>query len=76
MENYFSTRFAKQHICITHRHRQHCGDGQRGKGVGAEWRRAHGENEDISNSVNNKDKEKNDITMLFTSNTSMWLWFF
>ena len=31
---------AKEHICITHRHRQQCGDGQREGGT--EWRRAKG----------------------------------
>ena len=32
----------KKNICITHRHRQQCGDGQREGGAGAGWRQASG----------------------------------
>ena len=28
----------KEQICMTHRHKQQCGDGQRGRGAGAGWR--------------------------------------
>ena len=49
---------AVEHICITHRHRQQCGDGQRKgeleAGGGAKW----GGYGDICNNVNNKN-EKN-----------------
>ena len=41
---------AKEHVCITHRRRQQCGDGQREEEVW--W------NRDICNIINNKNKEK------------------
>ena len=45
---------AKEHICITHRHRQQCGDGQREEGeVGKGC-----ENRDICKSVDNKNTVK------------------
>ena len=54
---------AKELICITCRHRQQFGDGQRGgQGevgggeMGGGWQK--GENGDICNGVNNKNKEK------------------
>ena len=34
---------SKEHICIIHRHRQQCGDGQQEGGVEAEWRWAKGD---------------------------------
>ena len=46
----------REHICMTHRHRQQCRDIQRGQGAG--WRGKWRKTEDISNSVNHKNKEK------------------
>ena len=50
---------AKEHICITHRHRQWCGDGQReGEWGWVEVGKGAGKNGDICNSVDDKNKEK------------------
>ena len=50
---------AKEHICMTRRHRQQCGGGQReGEGeLGTGGQR--GGNGGICNYINNKNKEKN-----------------
>ena len=48
-------RLAKQHICMTHRHRQQCGDGQRAGGGGQRQGVGNG---DTCNSANNKNKVK------------------
>ena len=48
----------KEHICMTHRHRQQCGDGHtvvQGLNGGGQRKREDG---DIYNSVKNKYKEK------------------
>ena len=50
----------KEHVCMTHRHRQWCGVGQR-EGGGAKagaGKQARVGNGDICNSVNNKNKVK------------------
>ena len=47
---------SKGHICLTHRHRQQCGDGQRERGWGWGEVGKGGGNGDICNSVNNKNK--------------------
>ena len=51
---------AKAHVCVTHRHRQQCGDGQREGGMvglgGGEPRMGWGHG-DICSSVNNKNKK-------------------
>ena len=51
---------AKKRICVAHRHKQQCGDGQR-EGWGRGWVEVGkgGENGDVCNSVNNKIKVKN-----------------
>ena len=48
----------RQRTCMTHRHRQQCGDGQRevGEGMGGVGQR--GGTGDICNSVDNKNKVK------------------
>ena len=49
---------AKDHICMTHGHRQQCGNSQRegGQGLGGGGQRRG--NGDICNSVNSEHKEK------------------
>ena len=49
--------FAKEHICINHRNRQQCGDGQR-EGSGERLGKGgKGEQQgEICNSINNKNK--------------------
>ena len=47
---------AKEHLCITHRHRRECGHGQREGGSGRGGGGQRGENGKICNSVNNKNK--------------------
>ena len=50
---------AKEHICITHRHRLQCGDGPEGIGGRAGWRWTKwGGDRDIYNNVNNKIKKR------------------
>ena len=51
---------AKEHICTTHRHRQQYADDQRERGGGWVEVGRQGEDGDICNSVNNKNKEEND----------------
>ena len=48
----------KEHICITCRHRQECGDGQREGGPGIDGGRQSAGYGDICNCVNNKNKRK------------------
>lgn len=47
----YSTIWTQEHMCITHRCRQQCGDGWRGGGEGEE---TVGENGDTCNSINKK----------------------
>ena len=51
-------RLAKQHICITHRHRQQRDNSQREGRKGWGGVRQRGRKEDICSSVNNKIKVK------------------
>ena len=49
---------AKEHRCITHRHRQQCGDGRREEGWGLGGSRQEGGKWALCNSINNKNKGK------------------
>ena len=44
----------KEHICVTHRHRQQCGEGQGEGGCGLGRDRQSGRGGNICNNVNNK----------------------
>ena len=53
---------AKEHACVTHGHRQQCGDGHSGRGSrGLEEEGKWGENGDICNCVNNKMKKRREF---------------
>ena len=66
----------KEHLCVTHRHRQQCSDSLREGRTRTGWRWAKGEIGDICNSVNNKNKEKTkylDIVINTTANEETFI---
>ena len=62
---------AKEHICVTHRHRQQCDDGQRRGEQGLGGGGQSGGNGDSCNSGSNKNKENIKIIFNYQINVRM-----
>ena len=61
----------KEHVCMTHRHRQQCGGGQREGGGAKSGEKEREEKWGICNSVNNKlKKEKGNWSITIQSGNS------